>query len=117
MAIRMVAGAVAAVLLTLGVPEPVFAHDTGLATALHDARRERGKLCLSSHFHDGYSSGQRSKKEAETVAIRAWAEFTAFEYGTDWARWSRAASRGLSCSRDASGGWGCHAQARPCRRR
>jgi len=116
MATKLICGAAAVALLMLCPAAPVFADDTGVATALHDARRERGKLCLSSHFHDGYSSGQRSKKQAERVAITAWAEFTAFEYGTDWARWSRAASRGLSCSKDAAGSWGCHAQARPCRR-
>ncbi|CAN0513077.1 unnamed protein product, partial [Phaeothamnion confervicola] len=40
--------------------------------------------------------------------------FTDFEYGSDWARFSRAASKGLTCTR-GGGGFDCQLQARPCK--
>ena len=46
--------------------------------------------------------------------IRAWQEFTDFEYGSDWARFSRAAAKRVRCSR-RSAGWYCDVEARPCR--
>ncbi len=85
----------------------------GLA-AMHDMRREGGRLCFTDHFHYGSSAGQKSKKAAEAAAIASWADFTAFEYGSAWARWGRSASKQLKCS-NSSGGWGCDASSRPCR--
>jgi len=92
----------------------VLADDTGVAQLLHSMRREGKRLCLSDHFHDGYSSGGASKKAAEAAAIKAWAEFTAWEYGTDWAVWPRAGSKKINCEQ-SGGGWGCHAEARACK--
>jgi hypothetical protein len=69
---------------------------------------------MASHTHDGQSSGGASRKAAEVAAVKAWAEFTAWEYGTDWAQWSKAGSKQMTCSQ-SGGSWGCHAEARPCK--
>ena len=41
---------------------------------------------MSDHFHSGSSSAQRTRAAATDEAIRSWADFTALEYGSDWAR-------------------------------
>ncbi len=92
---------------------PVWSDSTGFAS-MHDLRRERGRLCMSDHWHYGTSGPQKSKSKARRAAIRSWASFTATEYGSDWARWGRAKSKRASCSR-ASGSWDCSVEARPCR--
>lgn len=91
-----------------------IADDTGVASSLHALRREGGRVCMTDHWHYGSSGVQSTKKRAQMDAIRSWADFTAFEYGTDWARWYRARSRKVSCSR-ASGGYRCDVEARPCK--
>ena len=82
---------------------------------LHAHRAEGGRVCMVDHFHYGSSSGQPTRAAAERAAIADWVGFTAFEYGGRWGSWRLAASKGMSCSQ--SGGWGCNAQARPCRPR
>jgi hypothetical protein len=88
------------------------ADETGLAS-MHDLRREGGRLCMSDHYHFG-NGGGATRGAAQNSAIRSWADFTDFEYGSDWARFSRAASKSVSCGRGGSG-WECQIQARPCR--
>jgi hypothetical protein len=90
----------------------VRADDTGFASS-HDWRREKGRTCMSDHYHQGGGSGT-SRKAAEIDAIKSWQNFTAFEYGSDWARFSRAAGKSMSCSQGSSG-WDCQLEARPCR--
>ncbi len=92
---------------------PAAADQTGLAS-IHTLRREGGRLCMADHFHYGSSGVQRSRAAAQRAAIRSWQDFTDLEYGSDWARYGRAASKGLSCS-PGSGGWTCDASGRPCR--
>ncbi len=94
----------------LGVP--ASADETGLA-ASHSWRKEGGKVCFSDHWHYGTGSGP-TRKAAERDAAGAWAGFTSFEYGSTWARYSKAASKKMSCSQ-GSGGWNCSVEARPCR--
>jgi len=84
---------------------PAFADQTGIAE-MHSLRREGGRTCMSDHFHSGTSSGQRSRAAATAAAIRSWADFTALEYGSDWARYGKAASRSMRC-RSSADGWGC----------
>jgi hypothetical protein len=91
---------------------PAFADQTGMAE-MHSLRREGGRTCMSDHFHSGTSSGQRSRAAATAAAIRSWADFTALEYGSDWARYGKAASRSMRC-RSSADGWGCDLEARPC---
>jgi len=106
--------AIVAVAIAVGsVDMSAWADDTGLAS-MHAIRPERGRVCMSDHWHYGSSSGQRSKRAAERDAIRTWQNFTALEYGSDWARWRRSGSRKMGCSRSSSG-WGCNIEARPCR--
>ena len=108
---RIVA-ALAVVAPTLWVT-PVLADDTGFAYA-HDLRRERGKLCFRDHWHYGSGTG-KSKKAARISAIRSWAQFTALEYGTDWARFSRASGKSIKCLPAGGGAWDCQIDARPCK--
>jgi hypothetical protein len=104
--------ATAAVLLTL-VASAALAGETGLA-AIHTMRREGGQLCFLDHFHYGSSSGQASERSAKSVAVASWAGFVDLEYGSDWARFSRAHSKSVKCERNGSS-WGCMIEARPCR--
>lgn len=92
---------------------PAVADETGFA-AMHDWRREGNKTCMVGHFHYGQSYGIPSKKQAEVAAIKDWQGFTAFEYGSTWANFSLAGSRGIRCEQGASG-WGCNVEARPCK--
>lgn len=91
----------------------VMADETGL-DAIHDQRREGNKICMTSHFHSGSSSGKKTRKEAEAAAAHDWAGFTAWEYGTDWGSHRLAASKSMECSQEG-GAWSCHMQARPCK--
>lgn len=91
---------------------PAMADETGLA-ATHSWRKEGGKVCFADHWHYGSGSGP-TRKAAERDAAAGWAGFTSFEYGSSWARYSRAASKKMSCSQ-GSGGWNCNVEARPCR--
>jgi hypothetical protein len=90
------------------------ASETGLATSLHDVRREGGRLCMTDHWHYGSSGTENSKAAAQKAAIRSWQDFTDLEYGSVWARFSRAASRKVGC-RSTGGGYTCDVEARPCR--
>ncbi|MFM7084686.1 MAG: hypothetical protein ACKOW3_06760 [Hyphomicrobium sp.] len=91
---------------------PSLGDDTGFAD-MHDLRREGGKLCQVDHYHYGSGSGP-TKKAAMSSAITSWADFTALEYGSDWARFYRAANRSSSCSKSGSEVT-CSVEARPCR--
>lgn len=92
-----------------------IADDTGFAYA-HDLRRERGKLCFSGHYHYGSSgAGHKTKRRAKRAAMISWQDFTAFEYGSDWASWKRANGKSVDCSK-AAGSWSCDVSARPCNR-
>ncbi len=108
-------GIVAVVIAATSVDMSAWADDTGLAS-MHALRRERGRICMSDHWHYGSSSALRSKRAAQREAIRSWQNFVALEYGSDWARYYRSASRKMACRRSASG-WGCESEARPCRYR
>jgi hypothetical protein len=87
---------------------PSAADDTGFAY-MHDIRGR----CFTDHFHYGNGSG-RTKQAAMRDAIGSWSSFTALEYGSDWARWGRAAGKSASCSKDSSG-VSCSISARPCK--
>jgi len=94
---------------------PAFAaSETGLAESLHSMRREGGRLCMTDHWHYGSSGTLASKSAAQKSAIRSWQDFTDLEYGSAWARFSRAASRKMGCS-PAGGGWTCDVEGRPCK--
>ena len=111
---RVVALAVASLLCA---PSGAPADDTGLAQSLHGTVRIAGKVCVGGgHSHYGESGSLATRAKAEADAIRAWAEFTAFEYGTDWARFGNAAGKKVNCSQSA-GSWVCKLDAIPCRGR
>lgn len=93
---------------------PAQADDTGLAAAIHDLKREGGKLCQDGHFHTGNSAAVGSKKAAMAQAIASWQSFTAMEYGSDWASYRMSGSKTANCSVGASG-WSCEVQGRPCK--
>ena len=89
-----------------------MADDSGFAYA-HDLRKEGGRTCMSDHYHQGGGSGS-TRKAAQADAIKSWSSFTAFEYGSDWARFSKAAGKSMSCSAGSSG-YDCQLEARPCK--
>jgi hypothetical protein len=88
------------------------AQETGVAS-IHSWVKVGRKTCMLDHFHDGNGNG-KTKAQAEKAAITSWAEFTAWEYGPPWGRYSIAVSKSMKCSQDG-GMWNCHVQARPCR--
>ena len=99
-------------LYLLAASPVVLADDTGLAYA-HDLRREGGRLCMSDHYHQGSGTGH-TKAAAQAAAIRSWADFTNFEYGTAWARYGRAASHSIRYTKNMDG-WDADVDARPCK--
>jgi hypothetical protein len=100
--------------LAIAVCPSAMADETGLSD-IHDQRREGGRICMTSHFHYGSGSGA-TKAAAQHSAIASWASFTAFEYGSDWASFRQAGSKGMNC-RQSGQSWSCSLQARPCKKR
>ena len=96
-----------------GLAWPVQAQESGL-DSLHAQVRLGNRICMLDHFHNGASSGQASRKQAEAVAIRAWAEFTAWEYGGQWGSWRLAETKRVNCGQ-TGGAWACTLEARPCK--
>jgi hypothetical protein len=86
--------------------------ESGMAS-IHSWIKVGRKTCMLDHYHDGNGTG-RTRALAEKSAIGAWTEFTAWEYGSPWGRYTNAVSKTMQCSQ-ASGAWTCHVQARPCR--
>lgn len=87
-------------------------------SGIHEHVRVKGKVCMKDHFHDGSSTNMPTRKAAETEAIRAWQDFTAWEYGRNWGNFRMAESKGVKCGgADRDRSWGCQVTARPCRRR
>ena len=86
--------------------------ETGIAE-IHAWVKVGRKTCMLDHFHDGNGTG-RTRAEAERAAIKSWIEFTAWEYGNPWGRYTIAASKKMTCSRE-SPSWRCAVEARPCR--
>lgn len=112
MVFKTVSKVVLAMVAVALIPVPAPADETGFAN-IHSWRREAGKTCFVDHYHYGTSNGEKSRKAAVNAAIRSWVEFTDFEYGSDWARFSKAAGKSIKCTQ--TNGWGCNIEARPCR--
>lgn len=88
------------------------ANDTGFAYG-HDLRKEGGRLCMSDHYHSGSGAG-KTKAAALAAAARSWADFTNFEYGSAWARWSLARGKDVRYTKEAAG-YSADIDARPCK--
>ncbi len=101
------------IICILGVIRPTAAHETGLAS-IHDWRREGGRICMSDHYHDGSGNG-RTRHHAQLAAMRAWSNFTVFEYGSAWGHFGMAASKKVRCTGGGQS-WYCAVAARPCKR-
>jgi len=86
-------------------------------TALSFAPAQAAKECKPGHWHYGGSNGAfKSKKAAMRDAIRAWAGFTDFEYGSAWAFFRNAANKGSKCEKVVGNRWKCTVEGRPCKR-
>lgn len=73
------------------------------------------KYCQADrHMHYGSGNGA-NKQKARRAAIQAWANFTVFEYGSAYGKWSLARFKRVSCSRSGAQ-WSCSVEANPCRR-
>lgn len=106
--------ATGAALATIVTSFAANADDTGFIT-IHDLRREGRLYCTVDHYHSGQGTVQRTKKRAIRSAAAAWSGFTAWEYGSDWARWRYARSKSVSCD-GRRGAITCSVEARPCKR-
>jgi hypothetical protein len=97
--------------ILLGAPGAAQAGETGMAS-MHAWVKVGRKTCLVDHFHSGNGKGP-TRHQAQRLAIQSWVDFTAWEYGSTWGRYSLAASKRMTCER--SDGWNCNVEARPCR--
>ena len=70
------------------------AQDTGLA-GMHDWVRVGAGLACVDHFHDGSGSGP-TRAAAQRAAMRAWSDFTAFEYGPRWGSYGASMSKRMA---------------------
>ncbi|MGL4395905.1 MAG: hypothetical protein ACRCS9_05140 [Hyphomicrobium sp.] len=104
--------ALAAVAACVGASGVALADETGFAS-MHTLRKEGGRLCMVDHFHSGTGAG-RTKDAAKRAAINSWSSFTAFEYGSNWARFGRAANASAQYTKTETG-WSATIDARPCR--
>jgi hypothetical protein len=104
-------GLVLACGVLIGATAMVQAEETGIA-GIHTWVKTGRKTCLADHFHNGSGTGA-TRPQAERAAIQSWVDFTAWEYGGSWGRYSLAASKKMTCSREE--GWSCDVEARPCR--
>lgn len=86
--------------------------ETGLASS-HTLRKEGGKTCFADHVHSGSGDGL-TKDAARAAGVRAWADFVDFEYGSNWARFSKASGVSVRYTK-AEKGWTAWVEARPCR--
>lgn len=78
---------------------------------------QAAKECKPGHWHYGASNGPfKTKNAAMRDAIRSWAGFTDFEYGSAWAFFSLAADKGSKCERVVGNRWSCSVEGRPCKR-
>jgi hypothetical protein len=100
------------ILLGSAAGRAAVADQTGFAE-MHAQARVGNKVCMTEHSHQGGSDGKATRKVAEVEAIRNWSSFTDFEYGSDWASFSLAVGKTMSC--ENNGGWSCSVDARPCR--
>jgi hypothetical protein len=100
-------------MLALGAAPYAVAAQDGMGLAgMHAWVKVAGKTCMADHFHDGQGAGP-TKVQAEAAAVRAWADFTGWEYGRRWARWQLSASKSRSCS-GSPGNISCNVSSRPC---
>jgi hypothetical protein len=106
-------GGLLAVIALVSSGSASLADESGLA-GIHTWVRVGHKICMADHFHNGNGKGA-SRRQAEAVAISDWASFTSFEYGSSWAHFVLAESKGVACSKTGPE-WNCDLQARPCRR-
>lgn len=73
--------------------------------------------CKPGHWHYGASNGPfKTKAAAMRDAIRSWASFTDFEYGSAWAFFKLAADKGSKCEKQVGRRWTCSVEGRPCKR-
>ena len=110
----VIAASSMAVLFVLGTGQ-VAADQSGMA-GMHDQYVFKGRRCFTGHTHVGTGSPYRSKRKAVSSAAQDWSSFTAFEYGSSWARWRVAVGKTVACEQ-SSQGWTCEVQARPCLKR
>jgi len=79
-----------------------------------------GKICRvilgNTHMHAG-NAADRSKARSKRKAIKAWRDYTVFEYGSKYGKWAKARKRSIRCSYDREKRvWRCRADAQPCMR-
>jgi hypothetical protein len=102
------------VVAMLGYCGSLRADETGVA-GIHTWVRIGHRICLQDHYHDGSGTGA-TRSQAQRAAIRAWVDFTAWEYGTTWGSYAMAVRKSMSCS-GGPGQVSCSTQAIPCRGR
>ncbi len=108
---RAMSGCVLVLSVLLGTAGMAQADETGIA-GIHSWVKVGRRTCMTDHYHSGSGNGA-TRRLAEKAAIQSWTDFTAWEYGSSWGRYSLAASKSMNC--DKSDGWSCFVEARPCR--
>ena len=87
---KSVAGACALALVALLAGGAAGAGKAGDRCCAHSflGQGRRARRAWSTTYHDGSGTGS-SRQQAERSAIVSWSEFTAWEYGTPWGRYSQ----------------------------
>ena len=109
---RVSIGVGLAMLALSAAPLRVAAKDGAGLAGIHAWVKAAGKTCMADHFHDGQGAGS-TKAQAQAAAVRAWTDFTAWEYGGRWAKWQLSASKSESCT-GSRGNISCNVSSRPC---
>lgn len=104
-----------AVLYTAPAQARGLSRDTTGLENIHTLKRVGRKLCMIDHYHYGTGDSKKSKALALKSAKRGWADFVSMEYGSAWARFSLAGSKGAKCTKQGRRGYHCSIEARPCR--
>lgn len=90
--------------------------DANTLANMHTIKPVGGKMCMVDHPHHRESGAFRSKAQAKARVIRAWENYTRFEYGSAWASYRLAIKKNLKCTTSSGGQTSCTLVAYPCRR-
>ena len=86
---------------------------------LHGKIQIGNRLCMAGHKHHGAGSARGTREQALASATKSWGSFTALEYGSEWADFSKSTNQEIECRPSSSGPgpahWTCSVTSSPCR--
>lgn len=113
--------AAAFVMMLMADTQGAAARDYGVDLIVnYGMKLPNGKVCRvilgHPHYHAG-NAADRSKARSQRKAIKAWRNYTVFEYGPGYGSWAASTKKSMRCSYDREKRvWRCRAQSQPCLR-